>query len=300
MMNRVATGVLAFAATGALTACSGSGPESFDGIAAISLTGSVGPAETVADQAARSAEIVSRANAIVATALHVEEDGEEIRIDPDCDGTQCRFMIPSTGTALGTFTLADLLDLQTGEGTHRAVLTRHGITLVESRDGIGRPGFRAYGAWTEHGAFSVQTGVRSASDDPPPVALRGALAGGEIVGSQPPASATWLGVMVGTPARGESRDNILQGDATLTYDLESRTLGAEFTSIVDLDLEAPHTVTEVSFAHVPVAGDGTYRRGGDGDFIWGGFDGPGHEETSGVFEREGIVGAFGAKRQAPG
>ena len=193
MMNQAATGVLAFAAMGALSACSGSGPDSFDGNAAISLTDSIGPAETVAGQAERSAEIVSRANAIVATALYIEEDGEEFRIDPDCGGTECRFMIPSTGIPLAIFDLASLQDLTAGPFTQRAVLTRHGITLVESRDGTGRPGFRAYGAWTEHGAFSVQTGVRSASDDPPPVALRGALAGGEIVGSRPPASATWLG-----------------------------------------------------------------------------------------------------------
>ncbi|MYI67398.1 MAG: hypothetical protein F4103_01070 [Boseongicola sp. SB0673_bin_14] len=104
--------------------------------------------------------------------------------------------------------------------------------------------------------------------------------------------------MVGTPTRGTRRDNVLQGDATLAYDAGSRTLDADFTGIVDLDRNAAHTVRAVSFENVPVDADGTFWAGGVGNFIGGGFGGPGHEETTGVFEQRGIVGAFGAKWQA--
>ncbi len=297
-MENLATRVLALAAAGALTACGSSGPSSFDGEAAISLTGSEEPAETVADQAARIAAIVARADAIVASTIYGEVDGQEIHFVADCRGTQCTHTDPSTGSHHSEITLVDLLDLDPATGTRRAVMTRNGITLAEVRGGTGRPGFRTYGAWTEHGSFSVQTGIRSPSGDGPIFTARGALAGGHLAGSLPSASATWLGVMVGTPARGSSRDSILQGDARLIYDLEGQTLDAEFTGIFDLDRNSAHTVGTVSFDNVPVAANGTF---GDDAFegsIEGGFGGPGHEEAGGVFERQGIVGAFGVKRQA--
>ncbi len=294
-MNHLATGILALAAVGALTACGGGG-ESFDGDAAISLTGSAAPAETVAEQAKRSAATAERANALVASTLYGEVEGEEFFVVPDCDGTLCILTTDSTGVAipLGFLPLDALLNLETAPGARRAVLTRNGITLVENRGETETP-FREYGAWMEHGAFSVVTGIQSL--DAPVTALRGAFVGGEISGSRPLASATWRGVMVGTPARGDDRDDILQGDATLAYDHESRTLDADFTGIVNLDRNVAHTVESVRFDDVPVVGDGTFGRGNVDDQIRGAFGGSGHEEVGGVFERHGIVGAFGAKRQ---
>ncbi len=106
------------------------------------------------------------------------------------------------------------------------------------------------------------------------------------------ASAKWRGLMVGTPARG--RDSILLGDAELNYHFESQTLDAEFTNIADLDRNAAHTVSEVRFSDISVEADGTYSAGGVGNRIQGGFAGPGHVETAGIFEQQNIVGAFGA------
>ena len=294
-MNRLATGFLALAAAGTLAACGGGGA-SFDGDAAISLTGSVEPKETVADQAERSVETAERANALVASTLYGEVEGEEFHVVADCSGTRCSLTAHLAGVSLpfGEMVLEDLLYLGAAPGARRAVLTKDGITLVERRGMAGNP-YREYGAWMEHGAFSVRTGMRSS--DAPVTALRGALVGGEVAGARPLASATWQGVMVGTPARGDSRDDILQGDATLTYDPESRTLDAEFADIVNLDRNAAHTIESVRFDDVPVDGDGTFGNGNVGDQIRGAFGGSGHEEVGGVFERHGIVGAFGATRQ---
>jgi hypothetical protein len=293
-MNRLATGFLALAAAGTLTACGGGGA-SFDGDAAISLTGSVAPAETVADQAERSAAIIARTNAITASTLYVEADGKELIALPSCSGTRCTISaeLPGISIPFGEMDLKDLLNLGAAPGTRRAVLTKDGITLVESRGTASNP-YREYGAWMDHGAFLVRT-VRSS--DTPVTTLSGALVGGEIAGSRPLASAAWRGVMVGTPARGDSRDDILQGDATLTYDLVSRMLDADFTGIVNLDRNAAHTVGTVSFDNVPVEYDGTFGDGEVGDQIRGAFAGSGYEEVGGVFERHGIVGAFGAMRQ---
>jgi len=43
-------------------------------------------------------------------------------------------------------------------------------------------------------------------------------------------------------------------------------------------------------------GTGIFRQGGDDNRIKGGFYGPDHAETVGVFEKAGIVASFGAKR----
>ncbi len=103
--------------------------------------------------------------------------------------------------------------------------------------------------------------------------------------------------MVGSPQAGPAGGNILQGDATLTFDLTDNSLDAAFTDIQDLDRKAAHSTTSVRFDDVPVAGGGTFTTGSTGDLISGRFYGPGHAETAGVFEKSGMVGAFGARKQ---
>ena len=114
-------------------------------------------------------------------------------------------------------------------------------------------------------------------------------------------SATWLGLMTGTPVAGEDRGDRLAGTAALSHDPGAGTLDAAFGGIVNVDRRAAHPVGTVLFENVAVAPDGTFGRGQAGARIQGGFFGPGHAEAAGVFERSGMVGAFGARRrQAPG
>ena len=117
--------------------------------------------------------------------------------------------------------------------------------------------------------------------------------------------ATWTGVMVGTPAQGANQDNILQGDARLTYDMSEQTINAHFSKIVDLDRQAAHSVVDVRFANVRVDRFGRYHNGSNadrisgsvGNLLNGAFFGDDHAETAGVFEKDGIIGAYGAKKQ---
>ncbi len=123
---------------------------------------------------------------------------------------------------------------------------------------------------------------------------------GDLTGSRPTdVTAAWSGVMVGTPATGDNRGNVLQGDAALTYTLDGGrgTLDAAFTDIKDLDRLAAHAPETVRFDDVPVEPDGTFETGLTGNRIQGGFYGPGHVEAAGVFEQSNILGAFGAKRR---
>lgn len=296
------------AAVGMLSACGGGdsnssgSPKIFEAPTAISLTGSSAPEETISQQSARAAAIFSRTDSFTAATIYGETDLPDLQtfnLASDCSGTICIFTHPETGLSY-SITLADLREIEARTDTGRAVLTKNGITLLEGRGGTAGRNYRVYGAWMDHGVFSVetkaQTTVELADGTDVNFTVRGASAGGDLSGSRPSVSATWRGVMVGTPSRGDHRDNILQGDARLTYDSQNQDLDAVFNNIKDLDRKADYTVTVVRFNDVPVAADGSYSAGRVGNLIQGGFGGPSHEETAGVFEQQGIVGAFGAKR----
>ncbi|MBC6441913.1 MAG: hypothetical protein GDA53_02120 [Rhodobacteraceae bacterium] len=146
--------------------------------------------------------------------------------------------------------------------------------------------------WRISGAFLLLRGWLQR-----PGTLRRAQAFGDLTESRPTADATYTGLMVGTPARGAQRDNLLQGDATLTFTAADNQLDATFSDIKDLDHNTAHSVTEVRFRDVPVSSGGTYAQGAGANRIEGAFYGTGHAETAGVFEQQGIVGAYGAKKQ---
>ena len=145
------------------------------------------------------------------------------------------------------------------------------------------------------GGFAVE--VRSATSDGVRFDSRNAMAAGDLTGTPLAGSATWLGLMVGTPVRGDDRGDRLVGDAALNYDMGAGGLDLAFSSIRNIDLGAAHSTASVMFADVPVGPEGTFALGEAGDRIEGGFHGPGRAETAGIFERFGIVGAFGAKMQ---
>lgn len=73
----------------------------------------------------------------------------------------------------------------------------------------------------------------------------------------------------------------------------------------DVSFSGIHNVTDgtprsdISWENLPIADGvfGTGIGGGSGDHIAAMFNGPGNSEVGGHFERDGIIGAFGAKRQ---
>ncbi|MXW40462.1 MAG: transferrin-binding protein-like solute binding protein [Synechococcus sp. SB0668_bin_15] len=170
--------------------------------------------------------------------------------------------------------------------------TKYDITLIGSTG----TEISAFGAWIEHSAFGVQEKKRMTIRGVRVDALYG-ITGGDLTHSRPIGNATWQGLMVGTPATGVARGNRLQGDATLTYHLNSQNLDAVFTNIQDIDRLAAHSQSTVTFLNVPVNGRGEFEAGLAGNRIQGGFYGPGHAEAAGTFEQSNIVGAFGAKKQ---
>ncbi len=301
-MNRIAMCVSVFGLAVGLSACGGSGGSSTSSTDAAtrSLTGASAPQERVADQLARAPAIAARVNAIALSTVYGETTNPqfpEVTLIAACDAESFSCTIGDTqGRINRVIDIADLAAQEIRFDASRAVLTKNGITLVERSGGTGGPNYRNYGAWTDHAGFFVETKVQD-EEEGVGVTLRAASAAGDLTGTRPATNATWRGLMVGTPQRGNRRDNLLQGDALLTFDATSSDLDARFSNIVDLDRTAPHSVREVRFEDVPVRPDGTWSVGGTGNRIDGGFAGPGHVEAGGVFEQQGIVGAYGAKRQ---
>ena len=251
-------------------------------------TGSEQPQETVAATMAaeRLAKILPRTDSLVMSTAYVEAEGYPPAFSSSCSGATCVFRNPLSGISVSVG--LDDLDLDTS-GT-APLLTKYGITIIEDNDG-------RLASVMDHSAFRVESfGDRELLDVP--VWLRVSTAGGDLTRSRPGGTATWTGLMVGVPfdPGTASRADLLQGDAALTYDFSGSSLDASFTGIRNVARNRAHSVTSVRFDDIPVSSNGTFGSGQTGNRIQGGFYGPGHAETVGVFEKRGIVGSFGGKR----
>ena len=141
--------------------------------------------------------------------------------------------------------------------------------------------------------------------------LFAATAGVSHENSLPTGSATWTGNMVGvfrppetpigTPI-GEPGHVVVGGGAEITLvDFQNPAIDVVLT---------PDSMRAMTWKAIPVAEDGEFYQHGvvtadapwpgppnRASYIRGEFYGPNAEEVGGVFERAGIIGAFGAERQ---
>ena len=291
--------VLAAAAVLSLTACGGSG--NLDSRPAPGdireLTGLSAPAETGAAQQERRPGILSLADSLIVSTMHVEAALPEgtrasrLLVVTECAGPRCGLLDPVSGEidAISLVTIAPV------SGDAEAIGSSHGVTLVsESARDMGVDAV-SLGAWMAHGAF-ILTARRAIHEDAGSDAVY-AFALGELTGRPPGGSATWLGIMAGTPVAGEDEGDRLVGTAALNYDMAAGGLDAAFSGIRNVDRGRAHTVEAVIFSDLAVGPDGTFARGQAGARIQGGFYGPGHAEAAGIFEQSDIIGAFGATRQ---
>ena len=290
---------LAMAALLSLSACGGSGGSSSRPALTLAeirdLTGLSAPVETGATQQARQQDIVSRADSLVVSTVHSElvlpGEVRTVRQLPECSGTECTLLDPTTGET-GT---AGLDTAVVVIADAEPVGSAHGITLISASGSDMGAEVTSLGAWMEHGSFALH-GVH-AVDGEVESDTRHAVALGDLTDRPLTGSASWLGIMVGTPTVGEDRGDRLVGTAALNYDMATGGLDAGFSRIRNIDRGTAHGVEAVFFSNLAVAPDGTFSSGQSGTRIQGGFYGPGHGEAAGIFEQSNIVGAFGARRQ---
>ena len=268
MKNRHAT-PLALAAAGFLKACGGGG----DG-------------GTGAETALFDAETASRLQALTNAGLpeEITEEEAERRAAQDRQGRQTSSLRgDDTGERRESF--RELAFDHWSDARWHGILSKDGLTLEGNRAGSNR----ALRIDMDHAEFYVFT-----TD-----ALGGgisAAAYGVATGSAPTASGTWRGLMIG--ATKDDRRDLLQGDAEISFDFADMAVDVNFTSIVNLDRMAAHSVPVVTFSDVPVAAGGFWEQG-DNDtpnLIQGGFVGAGHEETGGNFWTPDMTGSFGARQ----
>lgn len=297
--TRVRTSATALLVISTLTACGGGGSGEFRSSPSDirALTGVSAPVETPEAQAARLPAIVQRTDSLILSTIYGDSDDPalpaELRIRAECTGTRCTLTEPTTG-----FTdTVSLSDFEVVEGETEAIGTRHGITVMSAAGRYMGLDYLDFGAWMHHGGFIINTSDRMEIGGVA-IETRYALAGGDLTGNAPAGAATWLGIMVGTPATGSHRGDRLQGDAALSYDFDAGSLDITFSDIKNVDRNTAHSAATVRFTDVPVDSQGAFQAGPTGNRVQGGFYGPDHVEAAGVFEQSNIVGAFGASRHS--
>ena len=256
-----------------------------DPASATALTGGGTPPELSSnDIKARVERIRDGADTLLVTDLHYVGVTVVDDIDATCQGAVCV-------TALRP---VDLANLTFGRTEFQAVMIRHGVTLGQTRatrsEGDGIRDTLTYGAWQDHSAFSMEAWVlyEGTRDEVPSAAAVAGLSFGDTTGTRPVSgTATWTGVMAGADARFL---RVIQGDAAVTVDFDAATAAVAFTDIQDLDNGVG--LASMRWDGLAIASDGTFGTSN----LKAVFYGPNHAEVGGVFQRDDIVGAFGADR----
>ena len=153
--------------------------------------------------------------------------------------------------------------------------------------------YTVYGGWLDQNFFGVkQTRYQGRSVYGSVEGLEDLIAfsGGTASGSNPmTGSAEWTGAVIAVDATAPTQP--VNGQVTMTYAFSEPYLDVALTN-----LRGPRSYPDLQWDNLEVFQGRFGRTGGDG-FISGTFYGPGHEEVGGIFERNEMIGAFGASRQ---
>ena len=217
-----------------------------------------------------------------------------------CNGDTCGSIAPSPVGFQITISTSDL-EYADPDAEYQVIGTHRGVRISQGEGPTEISGYSldryGYGGWLNHSFFVVESAGVSEG------LLQGTMLGysysvGEATGSNPaPAvgGGSWTGVMVGMDVSGTAAPgSVVQGDAEITInDFADPMVGVAFTNIHNLVSES--TYDDMTWSDLTLT-DGSFKDGTVGDSISGQFYGPGHEEVGGVFERNGILGAFGGDR----
>ncbi|MDE0176291.1 MAG: hypothetical protein OYH76_07855 [Defluviicoccus sp.] len=240
------------------------------------------------------AEIVGAANTLLRGDRlgYFATDGEVERVNTTCEGDRC---------AIGFLSIARVSHVSVEDADLELLRERRGVSLFRGERSETDGNAEAYGAWLEHSLFGTQQTLFTHEDDPD----RGATVVstyslGFSSGENPAAaegSARWEGLMLGRDMRASpDRGQVIRGDADVTVDFgrAGMTADVEFTGIVNI--ETGDLRNDLAWRGMALEEGGFARRDAPDDTITGRFYGPGEEEVGGVFERDGIAGAFGGRR----
>ena len=242
--------------------------------------------------------LMTAANSLLASDLLVFVNySDPVRGDSRCSGAEC-----SSGIVAALLTLsASEVDFRDPAVDYQPVASHRGVSLAQGRGKTQIAGesvdYRGYGGWLQHSFFITETDrITGGALEGTPLVYSYSV--GDAPNTNPAAdggSGIWRGVMVGADvSQTVTRGHPIQGDAEITIaDFADPQASIAFTSIYDLEARTPRD--DMTWSDIPVT-EGGFATGSDEDSIEGRFYGPNHEEVGGIFEREGILGAFGAMR----
>ena len=256
-----------------------------NGESAILITGGSPPDVSAAEARSERAEILSRTNLVHRVVMWVDYDESVSRGDPssfdrdaDCDPDTC-FV-----------------------GAVEPIMTKNGIPLYRvNNSGYGNYGDDTrwydnlrYGGWMDHSEFWVDAEIETFEGDFEGARGRGWAWGAATKTNPTTGPFVWTGVMVGRNSDLESTrvSNVIQGDAAISTELSqagNMSVDVAFSNIKDLNTGG--SIADIAWSDLPVV-DGSFET----STILGSFFGTQHEEVVGVFQRNDIIGAFGARR----
>ena len=246
-------------------------------------------------------QIAGSADSILASdVFSVPVGGQSMpfRLDTSCSTESCTALYNGEEHVRVSVSELDALDPNIA---WQRTAAQQGVPIAEGRGELTEPGISVdvtlLGGWLDHNFFAVQLeGVTHDTSDGVDVA--GLEAGyaysiGNTTGTNPALSgdATWRGGMVGGSV-GSDR-SLIRGDATLTLDMAQMAMDVAFTNI--LNVGTGQSRADMMWDGLALT-NGMFGTGSQGDSIQGQFYGPNHEEVGGIFERDQIIGAFGAGR----
>ena len=244
-------------------------------------------------------QLTASANTLLISDVLFTAGSTAIRGQTTCGGDACTVNAPALNIS-GTLDLQNLGWNEDPDDEFQAIATHRDITLAQGRgssEPLGVPLQRyGFGGWMEHNYFIVES---STANLPPvgDVAVHYSTSVGNATGTNPTAGgATWSGVVVGMDVRNSvTPPHAVQGEASISIaDFASPAADISFSGIHAVVTGA--TYDDMDWTGIPIA-NGAFEQGADTDSISGHFYGPNHEEVGGIFERDMIVGAFGAARE---
>ena len=181
---------------------------------------------------------------------------------------------------------------------------RRGVSLVVEEASTDNVDVHVYGGWLDHSLFATESVLLKSDlfpDQGATVALSYSF--GSSTGENPSAaegSARWGGLMLGRDMNASpSRGQVVRGDADVTVEFGGTGTSADvaFTDIANT--ETGERFGDMTWRGMAVEEGGFARWNATDDSIAGRFYGPNEEEVGGIFERDGVAGAFGGKRDSP-
>ena len=195
----------------------------------------------------------------------------------------------------------DPMECDYGDMAFDPIMIGNGVRLAQTtdRESLGDGGVTTalgYGGWMEHSLFAVWLEIDTYDGGSFVNRVTAySLALGDAPGTNPgTGTLSWDGVMVGRNSDIDSASvsNVVQGDARVSAALSpagGMSVDIAFSNIKDLN--SGTSIADMSWTDLSVIG-GSFGSG----TIEGSFYGPAHEEVAGVFERNDVLGAFGARR----